>query len=85
MSFPVNGLRNFPIRVKDMVKGQFPFPLPLTVQFQLRHSVRQIVCIIHSDQHTDINYSMTYTENKFYVAYVMLRIVHAIFNSFRDM
>ena len=26
---------------KDMVKGQFPFSLPLTVQFELRHSVRQ--------------------------------------------
>ena len=24
-----------------MVKGQFPFPLPLTVQLELRHSVRQ--------------------------------------------
>ena len=28
---------------KDMVKGQFPFPLPLTIQTELRHSVRQIV------------------------------------------
>ena len=37
--------RHFHLReldsIKDMVKGQFPFPLPLTVQFQLRHSVRQ--------------------------------------------
>ena len=32
--------RHFHLReldsIKDMVKGQFPFPLPLTVQFELR-------------------------------------------------